>query len=174
MYDKTHKDYKDTVKRWNSWEDIASAFAVEEETISVGEISKRWGQLRDRYRKIRNELVNGRLPSGASRADAEKKKVKWQHLSSMDALLQTHEANRDGGDSFTLQSQAEDSENGRVLIDADDIISVHFGEGDSQATIFDTQLSSQPSTSDVSRDCEQFTISGAYWSTRGHHCKLVK
>ena len=26
----------------------------------------------------------------------------------------------------------------------------------------------------MSRDCEQFTISGAYWSTRGHHCKLVK
>ena len=144
LYDKTHEDYKDTVKRWNSWEDIASAFAVEEETISVGEICNRLGQPRVSCdRKVRNELANVRLPSGARRADAEEKKVKWQRFSSMDALLQTHVANRDGGDSFTLQSQAEDSENGRVLIDANDIISVHFGESDSRATIFDVQLSSQ-------------------------------
>ena len=55
-------------------------------------------------------------------------KTRWQHFSALDALLHKHIAAREGGGSFAIQSQVEDSGNAMVL-NAKDIIPRPAGGG---------------------------------------------
>ena len=55
-------------------------------------------------------------------------KTRWQHFSALDALLHKHIAAREGGGSFAIQSQVEDSGN-TMLLNAKDIIPRPAGGG---------------------------------------------
>ena len=151
LYNKNHASYKDAVQRANSWEEIARLLGPEQygKTISAEVASKRWGQLRDRYRKIRNDQASKRLASGAGRSDAAKKQVVWQHYPALDVLLHNHVGvRRRGGDNFNIHGPVAESVE---LLDIDSILSVDFSdaptlveehsETDSQVTVFESHTS---------------------------------
>ncbi|XP_023213853.1 uncharacterized protein LOC111616712 [Centruroides sculpturatus] len=67
LYDATREDYKDICKKKISWEAISKRMNIEEQFLR-----KRWGNLRDRYRKVVKERQHPNDPTAC------KKKV-WKY-----------------------------------------------------------------------------------------------
>ena len=148
LYDKTHKSCKYIIKRDNSWEEIARTLGADPSgaDITADEASKRWGNLRDRYRKIRADLASTRLASGAGRTDADKRQVRWAHYPTLHALLHSHVAiRREGGDSFMFATDMESLDHIEQL-DPNRTLTL---DCDSQSTVFDLQSPSLASQTDV-------------------------
>ena len=81
LYDKSHKSYKDQIKKANSWQEIADIVGVAED-----EAKKVWNDVRNTYRKIRARVKAG-APSGSGTADAAKRHgPRWWLYDLMDAV----------------------------------------------------------------------------------------
>ncbi|KAK5648195.1 hypothetical protein RI129_003253 [Pyrocoelia pectoralis] len=72
LYDRKRSDFKDTRKKDNSWNEIATLLKY-----SVVDVQSRWKYLREKYSRERNSDNN--LPSGSGAPD----KKPWDYLDSL-------------------------------------------------------------------------------------------
>ncbi|KAK2722415.1 hypothetical protein QYM36_002826 [Artemia franciscana] len=63
LYSSKDPGFKDRQLKQNSWESLSQSFASVGKDISVTELVKKWGNLRDRYVRLKKK---GKAPSGSS------------------------------------------------------------------------------------------------------------
>ncbi|XP_043211406.1 transcription factor Adf-1-like [Amphibalanus amphitrite] len=119
LYDKSHRSYKDNIKKTNSWHEISKNLKITED-----EAKKVWTDLRNSYRKIHARVKAG-APSGSGATDAAKHQgSRWWLYESMDAVLSQHiQPSRQGGDSIMVAAKKDAP---RSALDVDSSQSTEF------------------------------------------------
>ncbi|XP_065583011.1 uncharacterized protein LOC136042066 [Artemia franciscana] len=82
LYSSKDPGFKDRQLKQNSWESLSQSFASVGKDISVTELVKKWGNLRDRYVRLKKK---GKAPSGSS-ADSSLKPEERKLVEKMNFL----------------------------------------------------------------------------------------
>lgn len=81
LYDLSHPEFKDRVKKENTWKSIGERFGVAADVMN-----KKWINLRDRYKKLKKEH-DTKLRSGAAAVPP----VSWRYYTIMESVLKERE-----------------------------------------------------------------------------------